>query len=281
MEPRRTYGISPARRTLLYGSWVIFALPLLAGGFFTGETGLLVAALLVTVAMLPVILWADWAARLIVSPEGVELRQAGATLQSPWANVAALRVVSGGEGFILHEPMAGRGAERFALTAGVRVRGAALYDEDRLRLITARRFIPIEAFAYWLRRGDLRTVLTQWAPHVPIEGTSGAAGSPTSPEPVPRQGRRSLLTIGVIVLLVGGALALALALAGTQAAVLRFLLLPVALVFVLLAARNFSAAFRLVRIRHFWFALLWAAMAVVQVLVALTLAAQFIGAKAP
>jgi hypothetical protein len=43
-----------------------------------------------------------------------------------------------------------------ASASHVRIRGAAFYDDVRLQLIGEQRFIPIEAFAYWLKRGDLR-----------------------------------------------------------------------------------------------------------------------------
>jgi hypothetical protein len=228
--------------------------------------------------MLPIVFWADRAARLTVAPDGVELRQAGATLQTTWSNIAALRDTPGGEGFVLHEPMSGRGAERFALTAGVRVRGAALYDDARLQLIAARRFIPIEAFAYWLRRGDLRAVLKEWAPHLAADGAATTAGAA---EPAPRAGKRPVWLAVVLVLLVGGAIAVAFLPAGTQAGVVRFLLGPVALVFVLMAVRNLTAAVRLLRSRHLWFALLWIALAAVQILVALLLTAQLIGPTSP
>jgi len=159
------------------------------------------------------------------------------------------------------------------------VRGAALYDDSRLQLITDRRFLPIEAFAYWLRRGDLRAVLDQWAPHVPHEGAGGAAGTADPTEGARTSRRRSLLVSAAIVLLAGGALALAFAPAGTRAAALRFLVLPVALAFVLLAARNFASAARLFRSGHAGFALLWAAVGAIQVLVAFTLAAQVFALK--
>lgn len=38
------------------------------------------------------------------------------------------------------------------------------YSDAQTRLIAERRFIPVDAFAYWLERGQLRDDLTRHAP---------------------------------------------------------------------------------------------------------------------
>src|SRR5262245_30437039 len=125
MESRFVYGISPLRRAILYGTWAIVALPLLILWLVTGEAALGLTSITVSAVLLPIFLWIDRAAKLILTPKGIEARQAGAVLKTSWTNVAAFRLIPGSEGFILREPMSGRGPERFASASNVRLRGAS------------------------------------------------------------------------------------------------------------------------------------------------------------
>lgn len=53
-------------------------------------------------------------------------------------------------------------------TVPARERGLRLYNVDQVRLLAERRFIPIEAFAYWLKHGPLRDDLARHAPSVAV-----------------------------------------------------------------------------------------------------------------
>ena len=103
--------------------------------------------------------------RLELSGKGIKLYQIGYTLETAWDNVAGLYDVRGAEGLVLHRPMACRGA---AVLRGFRNTsiggGLRLYNAEQVQLLADRRLIPIDAFAYWLKRGRLRDDLVSRAP---------------------------------------------------------------------------------------------------------------------
>lgn len=277
MDLPRVYRLSPRRRAILYGSWALLGLPLLVGGMVTGEPGLLVGGVLVSAVMLPLLLWVDFAAKLIVSADGIETRQVGARLQSSWANVAGLRLVPGSEGFVLREPMSGSGPQRFAGASQVRFQGAALYDDVRLQLISERRFIPIEAFAYWWTRGDLRAAIARAAPDLeartdpsggPVPGTSGPEGMSKS---------RIWLLVLFIAVLIGIGVGINFLPPDARRVTFRVLLVPVGLAFAVLAGRNFLAAIRLLGARRWGGGALWFCLALVQVGIVLAILGELFG----
>jgi hypothetical protein len=98
--------------------------------------------------------------RLELSAECVKLRQIGYTLETGWDNVASLYDVRGAEGIVLHRPMPSRGASvlRGFRNLGTGA-GVSFYNVEQVRLLAERRFIPIDAFAYWLKHGRLREEL--------------------------------------------------------------------------------------------------------------------------
>ena len=53
-----------------------------------------------------------------------------------------------------------RGANVFGVARNV----GELFNEEQIQLIAERRFIPIEPFAYWLKKGQLRDDLIRHAP---------------------------------------------------------------------------------------------------------------------
>jgi len=250
---------------------------LLIGGLVAGETGLLVAGVLVSSIMLPLMLWVDLAAKLILTAEGIETRQVGARLQSSWANVAGLRLVPGSEGFVLHEPMSGRGPQRFASASHVRIRGAAFYDDVRLQLIGEQRFIPIEAFAYWLKRGDLREAIARVAPD--LESRTDPSGGPVAGTQGPERlsTTRTVLLVLVIVVLVGIGVGLAFLPPETQRIAYRVLMVPVGLAFAIIATRNFVSAIQLFRARRWGGGLLWITLALVQGCIVLAILGELFG----
>ena len=113
-----------------------------------------------------ILYWTLRFTRLEVSAAGVKLRQIGYTLEAGWDNVAALYDVAGAQGIVLHRPMSSSGA---SLLRGFRNLGAGagvrFYNPEQVRLLSERRFIPIDAFAYWLKHGSLREELLKREVH--------------------------------------------------------------------------------------------------------------------
>jgi hypothetical protein len=163
MSRVRTYHVSPLRRWLL---WIAIG-PILAVLLALGLTGdaadrpaFLATAGLVFLILLPFHLIVG-STRLVLSETGVRLRQAGYRLEAGWADIEDLDLTPRREGFVTHEPMAGKGAARLA-----RFRVSPLYDAEQQRLIAERRLIPIDAFAWHLRRGAMREDIERFAPHL-------------------------------------------------------------------------------------------------------------------
>lgn len=249
----------------MIGLWLIVTMPLAIPGLLLSEPGLLVSAVLITAIMLPIFVLAIRGARLWVTDDGIELRQLGMRVITPWNNVAGLRMVRGGEGIVLHRPLEGKGAVRLAASAGFGFRGASFYDAEQQQLIAEHRFIPIEPFAYWLEHGDLREAL---AGRVPALSASDAF----TPVAAPKLPRRTLATIvAIIAAAVAAGLAAALAGPEIQARVDRVLAVPLGLATLAYAIVNSVAAVRYWRRRNYgWFAL-WGALAIVQLLAGLAL----------
>jgi hypothetical protein len=60
--------------------------------------------------------------------------------------------------------MASGGARRLATASTGPFSGVTLYDAHQRALLAEHRFIPIEAFAYFLEQGDLREAIARHAP---------------------------------------------------------------------------------------------------------------------
>ncbi len=168
----RTYRISPLRFSLI-GLPAVFVVGLLGVlGIATSDAALLIAALLVAMIFAPLI-FIVWRTRLILSSEGVDLRQLGYRLTTSWSNVAAVDGTPGRQGFVLRYPLESRGAYRLAGMVDVQVVSGgvamATYQGGRPDLVVQRRFIPFEAFGYWLSRGDLESTIRGFAPDVEME----------------------------------------------------------------------------------------------------------------
>ncbi len=103
--------------------------------------------------------------RLMLSAEGVKLYQLGYKLETGWDNVAYLYDEGfGSQGLVLHRPMDCPGARTLSRARNVAVEGVNFYSDEQIQLIAERRFIPIDAFAYWLKHGRLRDDLNRRAP---------------------------------------------------------------------------------------------------------------------
>lgn len=164
------YRISPWRRGLFAGLGGLIMLPMLIGAIATGNGGFLAGMLIVFVIWAPCY-YLVHAARIILSEDGVQFRQVGYHLESKWENVAGLWLVKGQQGFELIQPMENYSAKLLAGTADTQmiVHGAAVDavpGEDRRPLVLARRFIPIEAFAYYVENGNLLEDIRRFAPQI-------------------------------------------------------------------------------------------------------------------
>jgi hypothetical protein len=255
-----TYGISPVRRNILIGVGLVLSLPFAIGAAISSEPALIAVAVLVSAIVLPILLIAWRSARLVVSEEGIEVRQLGMRLSTSWNNIAALRMVKGSEGIVLHRPLEGKGAGRLAASAGVRVAGAPLYDADRQSLIAEHRFIPIEPFAYWLERGNLREVLQT---HIPA-GVTWESEPRVAPKGMTRS--RRLVAMAIIAASLAWGVAMALASPETQQRLTPVITIPAGLALLAFAAGNGLSAARHLKCGNVAWFLLWGAMAVVQAL---------------
>lgn len=155
------YGPNPWARSIMIGMWILIAAPLTALGLIERDPALWVTALIVSAIMLPIFWYALRTSRLLVTAEGIEARQAGATVSTTWDNIVAIRIQRGAEGLALHQPMTGSGAERLAAISGMSIGGAPMYDDERRQLLVEHRFIPLDGFSHWLHKGDLYQAIKQ------------------------------------------------------------------------------------------------------------------------
>lgn len=162
------YHLSPLRLWLVPGMSVGFAAFLLLLGLdSSGPENTRKVALgmgLIALVFAAVMYLIMRRTRLVLSADGMELYQFGYKLETDWDNVASLEEESGFEGLILHRPMECPGAERLSRNRDATVRGASFFSPEQIQLIAEHRFIPIAAFAYSLRKGQLRHDLTRRAP---------------------------------------------------------------------------------------------------------------------
>ena len=174
------YHLGPVRLWLVPGIFVIIGLffgtlPIFDPGVpDNSKTTAFIAgiALLAFAAVMYLILRRT---RLVLSADGVTLYQFGYTLETDWDNVAALNDYSGEEGLILHRSMDCPGAVKLSDNRNAQIRGANLFSDEQIQLIAERRFIPLNAFSYWLRKGKLRDDLVQRAPELnKIESPGGS-----------------------------------------------------------------------------------------------------------
>jgi hypothetical protein len=168
------YRLAPQRRALLVVVWALLTLPLLLAGWLGDDGAALAAGLLAGLVLGLVFLLAGWRfPRLILSEHGIALHQPGYRLEADWTNVAALRLTPGSEGLVLRFAGQTPGYARLAAASGVRSAIPLVsrpYPPEVMDLIAARRFLPLDAFAHWLRRGDLECRIRHHAP-----GLGGAA----------------------------------------------------------------------------------------------------------
>lgn len=211
-DQKRIYYISPWRSRIFAGIGLALILPMAA-------IGVVQPAMFVVCALIAMI-WGPCyylvaTTRLILSSDGVEFKQIGYRLASPWQNVARIWLLEGQEGFELREPMDSFSAKLLSGTAETTliVHGVPLDPvpgEQRRHLVQAKQFIPIEAFAYWFQHGDLLEEIRRYAPDAvehavrPVEAAPGEIATPR-----PSWATRDYFVVAIVV----GALALGLLMA--------------------------------------------------------------------
>ncbi len=102
--------------------------------------------------------------RLVLSADGLELYQFGYKLETGWDNIAYLHDEQGSQGLVLHRPMDCYGAHTLSNFRHTQIKNVNFFTDEQIRFIAEHRLIPLDAFAYWLRKGELRTDLARRAP---------------------------------------------------------------------------------------------------------------------
>ncbi|NRF69755.1 hypothetical protein HLB44_22375 [Aquincola sp. S2] len=249
------YRLRGWRRWLM---WWMFA-PLLFGGLWlagSAEAGAGAAgAVLLLVAGTALAGW-EWVWRrttLELSAAGLRLRQVGYTLETPWSNVAGFHAERMHEGFVLAQPLDTPSARRLGFFSGL----SGLHDGEQAGWIAECRFIPIEAFAWHLRKGTLVADVSARAPHLAAAMSAVNAPAPPAPPPAPAQRRRAL----ALGLFVAAVIVLSAVLGWTQPAGLnRVLQIAYAVVAPLVALQAGIGTWQFARGRHWGMALLMAAV---------------------
>ncbi len=163
------YHISPLRR---FGSWIVFS-PLLllfaAALLFSSsradrEFGLVMFAFFGTLGLIMQLLIDR--TKLTLSPAGVKLKQTGYKLETSWENIVGLLLDDGSEAFITGAPLTGKGASLLAWARNVRIDGVAFYDDQQRELLQSGQLIPIEAFGWHFKHGNLAADIARYAPHL-------------------------------------------------------------------------------------------------------------------
>ena len=196
----RIYHVGPWRLAWIWLGCGPIAIGCIALGLFADasvDRAALIAGGAVWLAVLLGITWLVRRARLEISDEGICLRQTGYRLEAKWSDVTELIVERGREGFVTRRPVGGKGAERLAAAASVS--GYSQFDEAQRALLDAHRLIPIEAFAWHLRKGMLGRDIRRCAPHL-ASAVTMATSKPITVPTTAAQRRRNALAAGLILL---------------------------------------------------------------------------------
>ena len=263
---QKVYGANPRARNLMLGAWLLFAAPLTIGGIVYDEPAMLIAAAVVSAIMLPIFWFVLRAAKLILTDSGLELHQVGVHVSTPWSNIASVRTQRKAEGLVLHEPMAGKGAERLAIASGFSYGGAPMYDEERRQLLYQQRFVPLDGFSYWLHKGDLQEAITRRA----IALNSDVARTPAA-DGLPPAEKMSKKRVALIIVLIVACIGLGVASAISPTIMARVepvMALAVMLGLGIYAVANMVSAANHFRARQFGWFMLLTLMALIQALLA-------------
>jgi hypothetical protein len=283
-----SYSVSPRRRLVLLSLELFFlSLPALiaVGGVASKDRNMLIAAAVLSCIMLPFVAFFAWIGKRVwlrIDSSGVTVSGViGFTKQfHPWEDISALIATRGAEGLILSAPNEDRAYRNWSDWAGVRYQGVAQYSGEQLRLIGECRFVPIVPFGYWFDRGDLIEAFRSFKPEL-LEGLAAERAKPATS---PRERRIIIIVSGSVGITVAVTALFALyshqipadynqplTLVGDQ--LLRVLSALGALGLCCYTAVNLAASGRYLRLKRYGLALLWTAMAIVQLLLAVLLAA--------
>ncbi len=201
----RVYGVSPWIRYLFWGLFGSLALGIQSFAFI--DHSLKTACVVVPIGGLLLFAthWYLERGRLELSPAGIRARNPGQTVETSWANVAGVRLGGLQPGLITRDPMEGKGAYRMAAYSGFAMNGMPMYDPETRAYMEARRFIPLKAFAWHLRHGDLVSEVERFAPQVRLQEALVAAREPKPAGAVGKASTRENLLVGLcMALFVGG-----------------------------------------------------------------------------
>ena len=166
----KVYRVSPIRMAIMPVIFGVFCIALSGGAAWVGDPGERLALLgasgivaFIGVALFPLL----WYPKLIVSSEGIELRQVSWRISVSWSNVKGVELCRSGEGLFLREPLRGHG--NWALQVGRFL--PAWYTAEQTELVAQGLWFPIGPFAWWLRHGDLLETLKQHLPHLKQQGS--------------------------------------------------------------------------------------------------------------
>lgn len=147
---KKVYHISPLRRCVLLIAFTpIFLLfiPLLTSPVASERfAGLFAGAFLAAIGLIGQFIIER--SKLTISPEGVKLNQTTFSIETTWENIAELRMTRGIERFVTVEPPTGKG----------------LWQIDLFLKGNGEKSIPIDAFAWHIRRGKLAEEIARFAP---------------------------------------------------------------------------------------------------------------------
>lgn len=122
--------------------------------------------------------------RLFLSPSGLEVRQLGYRLRTTWDNIQEIRLDRFCEGLVLRRPLESGG---LALKVGFLLPG--WYRGWQAEMVRSGLWIPLDPFAWHLRRGNLLEEMRRFAPALSELVSTGSFPSESRLNEVDRQTR--------------------------------------------------------------------------------------------
>lgn len=205
-EKRLVYHVSPMRRRVMTYVLVLFMLIALASAIFGPDDASRQAGVILILVFGALLVFWEWLMRrtvLVLTPAEVRLEQVGLRLAANWADVEALHLERGREGFAVRKRLEGKGAARLAALSESDISAMPQYTREQRVLVAQHRWIPIEAFAWHARRGPLASDVARLAPHVRVIAAERAPATP-------QDRRRNVLAAVIVVVALAAGIALAM-----------------------------------------------------------------------